>query len=703
MFSGRRLSRADRLWEAAAVLASVAYAIVFAWPASVQPAAWVWGSHGDGLGNIVEFSWIVQAIQQGRSLGIDPNLSIPFGENLGAQPHEPLYYLAQVGIGLLAGSVVAENLLSLVAIPIAAWSMFRLVAWLTGSSVAAFTSGLAFGCCSYLLANTGGEATLAQIWIFPFVILSILKLLAKPSGPQIVITAAAVAVTTLVNFYYVLFVALAAFALGASWLAAKAIERRAIPFRELSAGLVAGALALVATIAIYELAVGNLADKASRIHRTTLALLSLAASPVDFILPPRTNPWFGILRQQVFEIRLLKHPGVYTDFSELSIPLPILVLAVAGAVILLLPRFSRLRDEFFSRANVIAIVGVGLLGVWLLVPPFGRRYGLTFLSLEFDIWSVAPQYASFYRAGLLVVLAACVLAGVAVAALSLRRPRVALLVALLTVAGVFVENFTLPADRVLAVAPLPAYSWLIQHPGDYAVADYPLLPPGSGANEYTSEFYQRFHGHPLINGSIGNTDVESMREEFRDPNRPGVAGALAALGIRYVLWHTDVIEQFAPLNQKYADLIRTYKPDSAGYRLAASFTDGSSVFEVVAGPAPSFAFYASGFGQVVAANGTWVRPTQSEAARIDLYATDASSTPTQMSFHCKSDGPNATLTAGGRDWAIDSGADASIAITSPVSRGVTTTSLRFTPDSVAQAGQISCSPIAVGDQVPPAT
>src|SRR5258708_20139264 len=51
-----------KIWEPAAVIASPLYALVFAGPASVHPPAWGCGSHGDGLGNIVELSRFREAL-----------------------------------------------------------------------------------------------------------------------------------------------------------------------------------------------------------------------------------------------------------------------------------------------------------------------------------------------------------------------------------------------------------------------------------------------------------------------------------------------------------------------------------------------------------------------------------------------------------------------------------------------------------------
>jgi len=373
-----------------------------------------------------------------------------------------------------------------------------------------------------------------------------------------------------------------------------------------------------------------------------------------------------------------------------------LILAAGGALVLVLPAWRGLSSEIVRRAEIAAVVLVGLLGVWLLVPPFGRRYGLEFLSLEWDIWSVAPQYASFYRAGILVVFAICVIAGVGLAALALRRPRAAAAVAVIAVAFVFLESYTTSADRVLAVEPMPADSWLVQHPGDYVVAEYPLLPTGSGANEYTSEFYQRFHGHPLLNGHISGSESESMREELRDPNRPGVADVLAALNVRYIVWRPDIIKQFAPLNPAYAALITTYEPQANGFSMVASFDDGTKIYQVNSNSSAPFAFYATGFGPVVSdAAAGWVRHTVSDRTSIGVYLAGSAPTSLQLHFTCQTSDPRVVLSAGGDVWSIGPGSPADIRMPVSAAHGITRAAMGVLPVAAAEQGHVWCSPISV--------
>jgi hypothetical protein len=219
---------------------------------------------------------------------------------------------------------------------------------------------------------------------------------------------------------------------------------------------------------------------------------------------------------------------------------------------------------------------------------------------------------------------------------------------LLLAASVLVEGYEVVPDSALEVAPPPADAWVAAHPGTYAVADYPLLPAGSGGNEYTYLFEQRFHGHPVLNGQLAGTEAESMREEFRDPNRADVPSHMAALGIRYVLWHPDVLESFHRLSATLAAPYYDWVPRAPGYRLEASFPDGSAVYSVTAGAGGAFAFYAAGFDAIQpASDGRPARAMATSPARIDVYE-PGSPAAIDLSFDCFGQGGGVQLRYSGK-------------------------------------------------------
>jgi hypothetical protein len=605
------------------VLIAFAYTAVYSWPVLTQPSRWVWGSYGDALGNIFELEWADQALRNHQPLTIDSQIAIPFGDQLGSLPHEPLYYWTAVLLGLLLGPVTTLNLISLLAIPVSAWLMYRLSLRLTGSAAAAFVAGVAFGCSTFALVNSRGEPTLVQIWIFPMLALTLLMMLLKPTLPRAIAAGAAVAAACLVNFYYVLFVGLLATTLVGTWLVVTLATQRRFPAKAFKAALLAAAIGLAVPGVAY-IRTASQVNSSAPFHRPATDLALLAPAPADFLLPPSYNPWLGSFRHQA-DTQRRDRTGVLIDFSEMTIPLPILVLAPFGTLLLL-------RKETERRTELTALLAVALLGLWLTVPATAvPRHRL---SLQWDIYLLLPYFRAFHRAVIMVELAAAALAATALSWLLARRPK--LLAPLVSIATVLilVENFIIPPDAVLEANAPPEYSWLNAHPGDYAIAEYPLLPQGwGGGNEYTYQFNRRFHGHPLLNGHTPGTESESMREELRDPNRDGVASRLSALGVRYLIWHPDIVDRMALISESLRKPLEDQRPVPIGYRLEATLPDRAEVWSVVASP-QSFAFMARGFGAVVPGPTGAVRMMQMTVAQIDIYGIRTESG--ELTLRCQS-------------------------------------------------------------------
>lgn len=581
-------------WELAVVVLSVLYLLVYAWPATGNPWRWLWGGEGDGLGNAFLYTWIDDAIRAGQSLAIDPSIAIPFGDQLGSMPHEPLYFGAQVLLGLLIGPVGALNVITFAAVPLSSWLMYRLTLRLTTSPPAAFCTGIAFGCSSFVLIHTRGEATLVQVWVFPLTALALLEALHHPRTRSAIAAAIAIGLCAMVNFYFSLFLALMCLVLVVAWLLAAIIAEHRFRLRSLAVLSIAGTVGAMIAGSVYLITLGNLQQRAAPISRAAARLNDLAPVPVDFVLPSRFNPWVGSFGEAHFEQRL-RATGLVVDLADMSIPIAMVVLAVAGLVILGFALYawhgpSRTMHVF----EFVSMSAVGLLGLVLTVPPRALPHRLRFLSVQYDIHAIFPQYQHFHRAIVLVWLGVAALGALALAALFRRWPALTFPVAFLVTASVLVENYAVVPLSAREVVPPPAYAWIAARPGDYAVAEYPLVPPDSGGNELAAVFNQRFHGRPLLNGIMPDTESNSMRDELRNPNLAGVPGRLAALGVRYVVWSSHVLEQLNKLNPTLFAPYYSYRPAPPQYRREAAFADGSAVYSVQELPDPVFAFYARG-------------------------------------------------------------------------------------------------------------
>lgn len=694
LFTSRPPVAACRAWEAAVVLVSVLFIGLYMWPVSVAPGRWVWGGFGDALGNAFLFTWIDQAFHMGQPLPLNRNIAIPFGEDLGSLPHEPVFFAVELLVGRLFGAVAALNLITFAGGPLATWTMYRLLIFLNRSGPAAFCGGIAYGCSSFVLHNTYGEPTLVQIWIFPLAAWALLSALTRPRPLSVAVAAGAVALSATVNFYFSLFAALMCLTLVGGWLGLATLQHRRLPTWSLLAAAVAGASGAMIAGVLFVVTVGNLQRPAQNIQRPVANLQSLAPDPLDVILPTGWNPWMGAPGREHYLARLAR-TGEFFDLSEMSIPSPVLLLAPIGALLLLAGRPALARQR---RLEIAALLLVGVLGAWLTVPPNVVPSHLRRLSLQFDLHRLFPQYEHFSRAIVLVELGSIPLAAVALAALLRGRSRVAVPVALILVAATLAETYERVPNAMLEVVPPPQNAWLAAHPGQYAVADFPMIPPDSGGNEHTFLFYQRFDGHPRVNGDIPGTESQSMREELSDPNRQGVPERLAALGVRYVTWFPNVLSQYAPLNPHQAAIFRANQPRPPGYRLEASFTDGGAVYSVQAPAATEFAFYGSGFGPVFTGpDGRPVRQRQPDrATTLDVYARVPASV--ELHFDC-SGGPGViTLNRSGNSigsWSAN-GISTSVSALLSVPAGITRLHMawRSDPASTAAPGP-TCSLITV--------
>jgi hypothetical protein len=143
----------------------------------------------------------------------------------------------------------------------------------------------------------------------------------------------------------------------------------------------------------------------------------------------------------------------------------------------------------------------------------------------------------------------------------------------------------------LAISPAKHHFRTIPVPPEYAavaktrpgiLAEYPL-----GSSD-VYRFWQRRHDHPLLNGAPAGTAADEARLVLLDPSQPGRAQALALLGVSSIL-----INQHAVVD---AEVLPEDPARHEGFQLVGRFSDGNSVWRVVAPPAAAFVTLPGGFG-----------------------------------------------------------------------------------------------------------
>ncbi len=128
----------------------------------------------------------------------------------------------------------------------------------------------------------------------------------------------------------------------------------------------------------------------------------------------------------------------------------------------------------------------------------------------------------------------------------------------------------------------PEYTAIETETPDGVLAEYPL-----GYSDLY-RLWQRIHGRPLVNGAPEDSPAQQVRLVLLDPAQPGTAESLSLLGVTAIAIHPG-----GPADTPVPPREPT---NGAGFELVGRFPDDSSVWRVVAPPAPALVTLPGGFG-----------------------------------------------------------------------------------------------------------
>jgi len=157
--------------------------------------------------------------------------------------------------------------------------------------------------------------------------------------------------------------------------------------------------------------------------------------------------------------------------------------------------------------------------------------------------------------------------------------------------------------------PVPAeYSAVKSSTPNGILAEYPL-----GYSDIY-RLWQRVHGRPLVNGAPEGSVADQVRFMVLDPAQPGTAQTLSLLGVTAVAIHPG-----GPADTPLQPREPTH---ASGYRLVGRFSDRSSVWAVVAPPAPALVTLPGGFAtpRLVAGTVSYPLVAPSGVALLELRA-----------------------------------------------------------------------------------
>lgn len=464
----------------------------------------------------------------------------------------------------LLGYVASLNLFMLAGFALAGLFAFLLLDGLGLHPAASVFGAYVYAFNPYMFSKlAAGHAGLLHTWIFPAVVVLLLRLHRQRTVEAATFAGLGVALAFYLHSYHGFF----ALILAGTFVLVDLVRApsRAVRLRALGLGAVALGVALIGLLPALVAALRNPNAVASAEHPIE-ALQQFGARIPAYLLPAESNPLLGGLVGEGTRKAL-------TDSGSPTLFFGYTTIALALAGIVLLAR----RHPVFADADrrYLGIAAAVLLPVAFVISLPRTFHGVPMPS--YLLGELTTTVRVYSRLGILVGLALVVLAAFALDALvRSRRHGVALAAAALALVGVELAN-DVPAPIWRTDRP-PAYDrWLAAQPRGI-VAFYPSPGDQVAEHRYVREqyFFQTIHGQPLFfSGYPQKSRTWAIRALAHRLEDPLTAGILAAEGVRYVVMDPAVYS--ATPNEGPP----TVPPES--FRQVAAFGD-ARVYAVTAPP-----------------------------------------------------------------------------------------------------------------------
>lgn len=542
------------------LLGATLFVCALMWPIVRHLSSTIIGSPGSDSTGSVSFLWTLQHESGYHLLGNTHHTlsGAPFGWDQGnglniqwSLPYYPAYLATK-----LFGPVAAYNLVTLAGYVLSGASMYLLVRYLRCSRLVAVWAAVAFIIFPWHFARAE-HASLTHLEVLALLVLALVAVTRQPTWMRFGLVGAATLACWLTSGYFggMAVITVIAFSVGA---ALTARDRR--PLR-LAGGAIGAAILASGLVGIASYASG--ANAAAGIQREADALTPYGLRPLELVVPAANHIVFDL---HSFWAR---HMHGSPNLTEITNYLGLVTFALAIGWLVVVVR----------RRNGMAAITAGLVCTFVVGFLFALPSPVAGIPMPSKLlWHVLPAFRVPSRWDALLMTALLPLAALGLQ--SVRR--VAGVAAVVVVMGLsFFELATHRVAHFRTVPVPPEYTALERDTPNGILAEYPL-----GYSDIY-RLWQRVHGRPLVNGAPDGSLADQARFMVLDPAQPGTAPTLALLGVTAVAIHTGGPAD-TPLQPR--------DPASTpGYRLVGRFPDGSSVWAVVAPPAPALVTFPGGF------------------------------------------------------------------------------------------------------------
>jgi O-antigen/teichoic acid export membrane protein len=565
---------------AVVLLGATAFVALLFWPVVVHLNSTVVGRGSDASAAIWTF-WAMQHESGFHVFGITHHTltGAPFGwdDGNGLNLQAVLAYYPAYLLTKVVGEVAAYNLVLLSGYVLSGAAMYLLVRYLGCTRLVSAWAGMVFVVFPWHLVRTP-HASLVHVELLPILLLTLIAAARSPT----LVRCGLVGIVTLGCWLTAGYIGALAFVGAVAFAVAGAFTLPRSQALRYAAGSIGAALA--ASLFVAFLSVVSGVGRGVGLHRVAGDLHSYGLRPLELVVPSAQNLVLGHWLGSFWSGR--QHGSNPTETNNylglLTIALCVLWVVVASG------RWVKIGTGL--RTATVGSLAVVVLGLVLAAPSPVVVFGHAFTAPSRLVWDVVPAIRVPARWVVLAMTALIPLAALGLQWMSGwfgRRSRwrgaaIGVVVAALVVS--FLELAVNPArPRFRTTVPVEYTALRTTPPG--IVAEYPL---GQDPDQL---FWQRTYGRPFLGGVPAGTpsQADDARRVLVDPAVPGTAEQLALLGVTAIVTHPDALTFAQP-----APLVRA--PNwGPGYSLVARAPDDTSVWRVVAAPAPALVTLTGGF------------------------------------------------------------------------------------------------------------
>jgi hypothetical protein len=560
-------------------LAFLALTLVFTYPLCFHITTMLLGIDGDNILWLGWFGWYREAFANGYPLLNDIQQFYPHGVNL-------LVYLNGFSLDaifalpvILTGQyILAYNLLSILSIWLSATSAYLMCYDLVKSRTAAIFGGITFGFGAFQMAHALGHFSIFGPFWLPLLVMSLNRLLKKPTAKIAFLTGIFGVLTCLTNGYAAIVAIFVYFFYAVFWITPRILQL--IRKKKLTLAIKSnlhpllgfGCPTLGLLIVLVALRLPNPPPWAP------IEYASWGASPLDYLLPSFLHPVFGPLLLKFYS-NFPFSPFQWGNLVERDLYLGITPLLLAFYAVVVKRDLTSIKFALVATGFVIISLG-----------PFLKVFGLSYnvepysLLLWLPLFRAVRVIARLGVGALLFVSLISVIGMNYILHTKVIRPRArsklvgAILIGLLLfeIVPTIPYPLTDPAHHSSNV-----YVWLSNQPGKFGILEYPVTYGDTDAG-YHMLIAKQYTTSGFINIAPADLTAYLSSISFLQPNdkgelRPVNVTLLQTLNIRYILIHkSSYVVKYGPvtLSQALGEANST-----AGLRYVAVIDD-TVIYEV---------------------------------------------------------------------------------------------------------------------------